>query len=101
MKHISKKDAIERILDILKWGDSIPCVFGGQGGTGFEYYHIFSDSDVAFKTQKKELESQEFTDTPEISEEFKKAPKLDMKDYDYCVQFTDVDSWVQLLLWEN
>lgn len=98
MKNIDKSKAIDCIIERLIFGNSIPCVSGGQGGSGFKYYYVCPDSNEFFDKLKSDLEKQRFTSNPKLAVDFERNLVLD--DYEYSVQFSKDDgSWVQMLLW--
>lgn len=96
---ISKERAIECIIDHLTWGESVPYVSGGNGGSGAG--DLMGYSERQKEELKSELEAADFDNNPvEIASDFDKV-LLDPTDYKYCVRFSDANGgWTQFLLWD-
>lgn len=88
--------AVDNIIESLTWGETVPCVSGGNGGSGFEMYKV--DSDDLDKV-REQLNSYGFNNNPNVAEDFE-ANGIDFEDYTDCVQFNlPYSGWLQFLLW--
>lgn len=95
---LNKEKTIEMIIEHLAWGDSIPYVSGGNGGSGAGFLSCLSEQNK--EELKTELESAEYNNTPDIAEDFTDE-MLQSNEYQYCVQFRHASGeWMQFLLWD-
>ena len=88
----TKEKSIEQIFQLVDSGCDVPEVTGGNGGAGMGAVKAWSLNDEEQVAFRKELEGCEFSNDPEIFEDF--------EDFSGCVQFDDPDGFiVQFLLW--
>lgn len=101
--NITREQAINTIINLLRDGCSIPMASLGNGGAGFGW--IDSNANLkALVAELKDTDNYNFRVVPEseIAEDFEGSVSLD--DYDVCVEFSaDCDSpyCEQYLLWDE
>lgn len=94
----TKEKSIEQIFQLVDGGCDVPEVSGGNGGSGLAAVNAWSLNDEEQAAFRKELEGCEFSNDPEIFEDFEDFVALE--DFSGCVQFDYPNGLrVQFLLW--
>lgn len=90
---MNKRQAIDEIFEHFAYGEAVPTVSGGQGGSGYELLMLGESEWDAFK---QSLEEADFEEVVEPAVDF----NVDFSDYTGCVKFTWNDGlWMQFLTW--
>lgn len=100
--NITRKEAINTIINNIQRGYYIPMVSLGNGGAGYDLLH--SEANIeALNAELNDTERYNFRVVPEseIAEDFKENNDLDC--YDVCVEFASTigDNREQYLLWDD
>lgn len=89
-----RNTAIEKIMDALKWGETVPAVFGGNGGCGFDELKPTMNLDHI----EAMLRGAQYEVTSNVEEDFAANGAYPCF-YRCCCQFNNPGGWwLQVLL---